>query len=503
MAESWGGVGAGLKTYGLQSHSKYRGLTVQFSLRFMLSLVLMSLRRTQCAPLVWALLFALGAGPAMGAEDVAGTLPEDYVPALKPLLALALKQSPQVIAKEIDISRREAQVLGADAQRLPNVSGHLDYLRDRTAISGVSGSNSSEGGFFYGAAVNLPLFHWYALENQSEAARIEVAIADKNYAEAYRLLTVELRQRYLALIVRKAYLRQARYAFAMTEFDLNVAKDNLARGQLAKEVLAAQQVSCEEASVGLERAEAQFASLRRAFARLVGLDDLAEDAIPLEIPPPAYSANAVAELLAGLLREGGRGTYQAQIHEMEMHEADLNYKIAQVRLLPKFNAVADYSLENTTVGTATAVSQQGLARETVAVNAQWTIFDGFAARGAKAEALANKRQHERELKNTTEQTLDRAQWLQRELALDARELALKETHEKLVADNLSRAQEELGRGKASKRTIESATSDLYFHQADTTVARANLLTFWSELVSLAGADPILNNLPAHHVREKR
>jgi outer membrane protein TolC len=468
----------------------------------MLSLVPMSPRRFRCAPPVLALFLALSAARAQS-DPVAGTLPEDYVPALKPILATALKQSPQIIAKEIEISQREAQVLGVDAQRLPRVDGHLDYTRNQTAISGNSATQTTDGGFFYGAGVSQPVFHWGALDNQSAAARIEVQIAEKNYAEGYRLVAYDLRQKYLSLIVRKAGLRQARFALGLTEADLRLTKEDLTRGLASKETVAAQQLAFDETSLGLEAAEAKFAELKRDFARIAGIGPMTEDAIPLEIPKPAYAAGAVSELLAGLLRDGAKSTFQAQVYELLIHEADLNYKIAKVRLLPKFNASAGYSLENTTNATTTSVLQQGVARETATLNAQWTIFDGFAARGAKAEALAGKRQHERELKTNAEETLDRAQTLQRLLAIDARALEFAEIHRQMVVDELSHAKDEFGRGNASQRDLDAIVSNLYAQEANTAVARATLLIHWSEFVSIAGADPVLNNLPAHYAREKR
>lgn len=463
----------------------------------------MSLRRAWRALPVWASLFAVVVADAAGGDDLAGTLPEDYIPALKPILAAASKQSRVIIAKEIEISQREAQAMQVDALRGPNFGGHLDYVQNQTAVSGNSDTQSREGGLFYGLALNQPVYHWGALENQSAVARIGVAIAEKNYAEAYRLLIVDLRQRYLSLIVRKAFLRQARFALGLTEYDLKFTVENLAKGLVSKEAAAQQQLSYRETKLGLERAEVEFSNLRRAFARMAGLADFPEDAVPLEIPKPDYASAAMSELLAGLLRDGGKGTFQAQIYELMIQEANLNYKIAKVRLLPKINASAGYSLENTTNATPTAVQQQGVARQTVTLNAQWNIFDSFATKGAKAEALARKRLHERELKTAAEETLDRAQSLQRQLAIDVQALEFSEIHNQQVADEMKRAKEELGRGNTSTRAIDGMTASVYSSEANNLVARATLLIHWSEFVSLTGADPMLNNLPVNYVREKR
>jgi outer membrane protein TolC len=468
----------------------------------MLSSVLMSLRRFRRALPVGAFLFAFVIARA-GSDDFAGTLPEDYLPELKPILQAALKQSPQVIAKEIEIAQSEARAMAVDAQRLPSLGGHLDYAYNQTAISGNSGTQTRDSGVFYGLALNQPLFHWGALANQSAAARIEVSIAEKNFAETYRLVAVNLRQQYLTLIAKNAVLRQARFALAQSATDLQRAKDDRGLGNVSPATSAAQQLSFDEASLGVERVEAEFAGLQRGFARLAGIDQIAEDAIPLEIGAPHYSAATVTELLAGLVRDGAKSTFEAQVRELQMHEADLNYKIASVRLRPNINAGASLNQENTTNATTTSVLQQGVARQTATVTMQWSIFDGYATQAAKRDALASKRLHERELKTAVQGTLDQAQTLQRQIGIDARAMELTETHRKLAEDQLAKAKEGAALGDLRRSAIAGATNLLYYHEANNTAARATFLAHWAELVSLVGTDPVLNNLPANYVREKR
>ena len=464
----------------------------------------MSLRRARRALPAGVFLLAL-VGARAGSDEFAGTLPEDYLPELKPILQAALKQSPRLFAQEIEITRREAQAAGADAQRLPSVGGHLDYAYNQTAVSGNSGSQSRDAGALYWLGVNQPVFQWGALANQSAAAHIEVSIAEKNYAEAYRSLAIDLRRQYLSLIVKKASLRQVRFALAQSATDLKRAQSDRALGNsnISAAAAAAQQLGFDEASLGVERAEAEFAGSRRTFARLAGIDDLAEAAIPLEISLPRYSTEVVAGLLAGLSNDKGMSTFEAQVSELRIHQADLGYKIASVRLRPKVNAGASLSQENTTNATTTTVHQQGVARQTAIVTMQWSIFDGFATQAAKRDALANKRLHERELQTAVQETLDRAQTLQRQIAIDARAMELAEIHRKLAVEELGKAKDEVARGNQSVAAITGATSSLYNSEANSIANRATFLMHWTELVSLVGSDPVLNNLPANYAREKR
>ena len=71
-----------------------------------------------------------------GAPAIGGTLPEDYLPALAPILQVARQRSPQVIAAEIEVALSEAQAFAADAPRLPSLSANLNFTANQTAVPG-------------------------------------------------------------------------------------------------------------------------------------------------------------------------------------------------------------------------------------------------------------------------------------------------------------------------------------------------------------------------------
>src|SRR3954470_10317106 len=91
--------------------------------------------RSVCASRLWASLLPLA---ALGAEapNIAGTMPEDYLPELRALLQAARQQAPVTIAAGIEVALNEARVYGADAPRLPNLSSNFSYTLSQTAVSG-------------------------------------------------------------------------------------------------------------------------------------------------------------------------------------------------------------------------------------------------------------------------------------------------------------------------------------------------------------------------------
>lgn len=452
--------------------------------------------------LIWASLLPLAASGA-GRQDVVGTLPEDYFPELKTILQLARERAPRVIAAEIEITLSEARREVADAPRLPQLAADLILAGNQTAISGNQGTRSRNQGFFYNVALNQALFHWGALKNQSAIARINEEIARRNHGEAYRLLALNLRQLFLALVAKRTVVTQAQHALDLLAAGIEVEREKLSRGLVARNSLVQREIGLRETRLYLRRLEAEFAGDRRRFARLAGRSELAEGAIPEEMPRPAYSPALASILLAAMVQDGAASTFEAEVAALRMQEAELRYDIEKVRLRPRVFVSAGTGLDNATTAIADTVTQQGVTRHTVSLNAQWAIFDGFASRGARMGATAVRRQQERQLDQVTTEMLARAQQLERELALDAEALAISEEHRELAAETLRQRTAQFQLGNQPKSAVDQARSGLLAREAGSAGARAAYLSRWSELVSLAGADPVLNTFSDRHARDKR
>ncbi len=500
--QRWRGLGVGLKTYGLQSLPKSPALTLQFLHEYMLSSVLMSLRRSRRALPVLGCFFAVSFARAQ-LPDVTGTFPEDYLPTLKPILATALRQSPQVVAKQLELEQSTLRVMGANALRLPGLGGNLTYASNATAISSNNRTSTRDSGIFYNINLNQSIYHWGALKNEGDKARLGVLIAQKSYAEASRLLAVTLRRSYLELIVKKSLLRQMRFARDLTIADLKLAKEKLDSGIASQADIGGRELNLREEKLRTQRAEVELATARRAFARLAGIGELTEEAIPTEIPALTYDAAMTSALLAALVRDGGKQTFQAQVSELKVREADLNYRIARVRLLPKFGASAGYSLENTTNASANSVSQQGVARQTIAIGASWSIFDGFASRAVKRDALVSKRAAELELKTAAEAAVDAAQNLVPQLELDAQAMEMSALRVGLASAQVNVVQSELKLGNVPQSAVDQTISGLRVMEFNNANARATFLARWTEFASFVGIDPVLKQLPARHDSTKR
>jgi outer membrane protein TolC len=434
--------------------------------------------------------------------SVAGTLPEDYLPGLKTILATAFERSPKLILAEYERAVGEARIYSANAPRLPSVRGSSEYASNQTTASGNNSSQSRASGFFYRFEASQALYHWGALQNQSRAAQISLLVEQKKYALAARELGIELRKAYLALIVEKVRLRQGREALRIFRADLAVLQEKNQAGLISAAVLEGEKLRGREIALELDRGEAELAANRRRFARLAGVAEFTEEQIPDDVPRLEHRAALATALTAALLRDGAKSTLEYEVYDLRVREALLREKIARTGQLPKFFAGAAYSLENNTAVIGNSISQEAFRRQSVSVSAQWSIFDGFATRGAVREALAVRRLHERTLAARVEATLQDAQIMERSLALDAEQLNLAETRHSIAVEGRKRVADEAALGNLPAGDVERAQLNILQADAANVAARVAYLGRWCDFVALAGDDPVLQTLPARYAPKK-
>lgn len=468
----------------------------------MLLSVFMSLRRGRRA-----LFFIMGTIVCAAAQaqpaGVEGTMPEDFLPPLKAILTTALKQAPTTIGRELEIESTRAGVIAANSSLYPNLGGDVSYARNKTANSDNSSASSTNNGLYYSFGLSQSVFHWGALKNEREKARISVLISEKNYKDAYRALAMTLRRAYLDLIVKKAIISYRRALRGLKEADLKAWEERVKEGTASGGDLASRQLELADDSISLRTLQVEFAGQRRDFGRLAGIPDPTEDSIPDELPAPVFREQVARDLLAEMVRTGARSTFQAEMAEMRVRQADLDYRIARVRQLPKFNLGASYGLENTTNASSNAVTQEAVTHQTISFGAHWNIFDGFSTRAAKMQARINQRRSERELESITEASLDAAQGLFEKLPIEVESMRLADLRYGLSDVLAKKLKEEFDLGTVSKNSVTGAEVSIKGSTASNFAARASFLARWAEFVSLTSVDPVLSNIPARYDREKR
>lgn len=427
-------------------------------------------------------------------DDVTGTMPEDYLPGLKGVLTQAAKRSPDVIGREFERLAQEGRFIQARAAQLPSVGGGFNYGISETAEASSTDKKYRDSGFFYNFGLNQALFHWGALKNQTDAARINLLVADRSFTLAFRELSNVIRKAYLALIVEKARLQYVRGGVKLIVNEVAIAQARKDAGAISGAALATEQLRLRESELELARLETEFAANRARLARLAGLGELPEDAIPADIPRPAYAPPKAAAMAAAVLRDNAKSTLEYEIYDLRVREAVLQQKIQATRLLPKIGANAGYSLTNTTNVNGNIAEQRAVAQQTIGIGGSWNIFDGLATRGAKREALANRRALEHRKTVEIEQLLQNVQNLERSLRVDAEHLDIADVKHGNAIEGRRLAVQEVGFGKLPQLEIDRAQLNVAQAHARSLEARATFLGRWSDFVGLASADPVLNHL---------
>lgn len=450
-------------------------------------------------PLIVVSLSAIGQTP-----EITGTLPEDYLPGLRPILVSAVRQAPEILLAEIGIARKEGEFYDRGHERWPRVGGNIRYDSTQTSVSGGNDSSSyRDSGLFYDLSVDQAVFHWGQILNNTAVGRVEVAIAKKQYQEAYRRLAVMIRSSYLDLVARKANLRRLHYSIELREAELKAVRDRNASGASSAGDVAGKEFELADFKAGVEEEEITFEGRRQELIRLAGLTELPVEQIPVEIPVAAFKADLAAQIVAEVLRDGGKSAFAAQVADMQIREANLQYKIARTRLLPMFNAALSTSRESNTNVTDQGISQHATDKRTFELRGSWNIFDGFATRGAKVMAQADKRRAERVFEKEATATMDDVQRLQRLVALSARRVQLAEQSRAGALNLLNIRKQEVAVGSGSAGSIEATQAEIFTAEAALATRRAAFLAYWSELVSRSGMDPVMVNVPWSYVRATR
>jgi outer membrane protein TolC len=449
-------------------------------------------------PIALSLVVAAAASLSAEAPPIQGTLPEDYLPGLTPLLKQSVERSPSTISASISLAVAEANKYGAAAALWPKLSASTSYLYSVESIS--QGQASTAKGLNYALNLSQPIFQWGAYRNGKVIGDLGASIAEKQFAEAYRLLAVAIREQYMTLVGKKISLRNMQFNLKLSQEALAAQQARFEAGSSSEAELGNFRMSVEQAQLDADRAQEDFNYAKQVFLRLVGVDTLSDDSIPLELPHPEFKASLADTVLTGFVGQGVESTFQSEVYKMELKQQDLNYRIASVNLLPKVSAGAGYTYSNQTSLSETSISQVEVQQKSFSIAANWNIFDGFATRGAKLSALANKRLTERQRQSYVDQAVDEIADMRKQLGFASRAMSIAEVHNALIADEVKRLGQDKALGYASQATIDTGILNLYATEFNMTFARSEYLGRWTEFISLAGIDPALGNLSSRYAR---
>ncbi len=422
-------------------------------------------------------------------------LPEKVFPQLDVILQSAVQQSPRMLNRALDLEIAENNRIQARAGLLPNFGGYASYYESRDTRADLSGRVDVTK-IAYNFSITQPVYHWGERRNSAKMGEIQASIAQGQYQDGYRALAQTLRGDFMRLIVQKLTVKRGAAYAEYTKNQLAKEEVRLAQKVISEFQIFPVRLAAEHAQLIYERVQFDFEMAKASFARLSGRAVLADDAIPDAIPPVAYDPGVFDRLLAGFLGQKELPAIEAVTMRKQLENAALSYANQKTRLLPKFNFVVGVSQDEQSY-TINVAQKYRVNSFFGGLSANWTIFDGFAARAGVRNELARKKQMENDYKDLTDRLAQQAQTQVRQLNFAARNMAI--TDRALVASegNLKTKQEEFARGTSSEDDVAQARIALIDAQINASSGRHDFLYRIGDFLGTIVEDPVVANVAAN------
>jgi outer membrane protein TolC len=421
-------------------------------------------------------------------------LPETYFPALKSLLSSAVSQSPRMVARNAEMAVAEGNRIVARSGQLPALTGFLQYFpwqRDDRADLPAPVTTNRLG---FNLTLSQPIYHWGALRNNTRMGELQLHMTQGQTAEGYRLLVQELRAQYLQLVIRKVALARARLGLQIAQDNRDVAQTKFDRKVISSSDLFQPQLQLEQTQLALDRAAEDYESLKGVFARLCGTPVPSDASIPDEIPLVAGASPAFEPRLEAFTQQKDPGSYVLRNLRDQIEVERLSHQNITTRLRPQLNFLLGVSQDQQSYSPNLAAKYQVLSYFT-GVQFTWSVFDGYAARGAAASSLARRRQLEASYQDQAASLTDQARSQLKQIGFARRSMDLSDRLLNANAAGLDQRKSDVGRGLASDADLRASQLAFQDAQLSTYSARADYLLKVSDYLSTLLEDPALANLP--------
>lgn len=442
-------------------------------------------------PKIFAVML-LASGSASAASLDGVVLPENVFGGLDGILKSAVEQSPRMLNRQLDLQIAEDDRIIARAALLPSFGATFRLHEARDKRADLPGRLSVQKSY-YDVSVSQPLFFWGERRNSARMGEIRQKIAQGNYRDGYRLLVQELRSQYLQLIVRKVGLTRARYNRQFAKEQLAIGEERLLKKVISGVEVFPLRLNSERAEIALERALFDFENSKISLARLAGMPELKDGAIPDSIPPIAYAAPVIDRLLAGFLAQKDLPTNEAFALRNQIEIQELDYLNQKTRLRPKFSFAAGTNQDEQSYSLNTA--QKFRVNSFYAgIQVGWTIFDGFVSQASTRNSLARRRQLDNDYRELTERLAQQAQSQARLAYFSARDMSINDRFLTAGEGNFVSKQGEFKRGSVAEADVSLAQLSLYDAQLSAYNSRADYLLKVGDFLGTLSEDPVLANV---------
>jgi len=422
---------------------------------------------------------------AQGAERPALPMPEAYFPVLAQLLDTAGKQSSRMISRNADDAIAAANRMLARAGQLPGIGGSAQYNPWQIDVRGDVPDPIVSQRFTYNFSLIQSVYHWGAMRNNTRIGDLQVKISQGQTAEAYRLLEQEIRGQFFQLILRKVSLARARFARELADAKVKQAEEQLAAHTIADGDMFGIRMGLTQAILAFDRAQEDYEAVGLLLSKLTGAAPLRDDQIPDAIPVVAPDTPELEAMFAHYTGAKVESSNNLKVIGDQIRIEELSYKIASVRLRPKFNFVTGVSQDLQSF--TTNISQKYSVRSYyVGAQVNWSIFDGFSTRAMKISSLARRRQLEQSYKTMTTDLIDQARSQLKQLGFAARSMAISDQYLVFGEESVKEKKADVLRGTGAQADVNNAALSLFDSRINAYAVRIDYLMRAAEYLSVVG-----------------
>jgi outer membrane protein TolC len=435
------------------------------------------------------------AAPAFAVSDGTGLQSaEALFPELETILHSALKQSPRMIAENLDLMEAEHLKRVSSSGLYPDVGGFVNFFAQNESRLQQDGSteNVDLTRVYYAISANQTLYHWGAVRAAAEVGKIRAEIEKNNVLEAYRKLALEIRREYLDLIIEKASLQRAELGLAAIRRDLATKEVAVELGAISRGLVSGARTALARAELARDRSARDFEDSIFVFSRLTGVEGFSAVDIPEEIPKVTLASAASAQswydnyVEQNLFEDDPRFV----ANRLQVESEKLNESIIKTNLRPKLNllvgATQDERSDTVNVG-----DRYQYTAVYAGVGVNWRIFDGYESRGRRLVAGTRIQRLEMNMEKTAEDLVRDVDRAVSDLGFAQRSLELAEKHLGGVTLSVKRTREDVELGRGSADSIAAAELAELSARIEAFAQRAGYLRAASQLLSSVGADPVV------------
>ena len=409
-------------------------------------------------------------------------LPENSISGLRALLEAAMTEAESIQLRDLIERDFEGRKIVAKSAKNPQLRTNVtlrkeqDFERDDSEISDR---------LLYSLTLSKSLFHWGALEANRAKGNLNLEIEELKTFEAYRTLALDIREKYLAILVAQKDADLAQRNLERAQARVELERERLKAGTASTIQVYNLEVALNSAELDLMKKKNTLDDQIDLLARLSGVpSEEISSGLLSEIPRQAIlNASEIAsieQLFDERLNQGL--SVQTQAKSLEFSEKDLH--ISNQRLKPKIGlsvGLTQYEMDEIGRRRAEEIVYAG-------ITIGWSLFDGRATRGNKISAMARIEHVKRQLesaKSTYEFNLQRTKKL---LDLNARILERDEEALNQASNYLHDTKKDFETGRASPDDLEKVEIAFATQEVRTNRSRSEYHNALANISSLLGFD---------------